>query len=161
VPAHGGCEDKKAGEYRWQRAGKDAQAAGARGFRGRDAGETAGSRVDSHEIRGLCFLYAGHDPFHGKRAAVFAKTLYGSVIQLPIGDMGLLLEACENHTHGKDSNNVTIQTCWDADRLDLGRVGIRPSPERLCTEAARDPVMLELAYHRSVRGQIVDVELIS
>jgi len=29
------------------------------GFRGRDAGETAGSRVDSHEIRGLCFLYDG------------------------------------------------------------------------------------------------------
>ena len=33
-------------------------AAGARGFRGREAGETAGSRVDSHEIRGLCFLHA-------------------------------------------------------------------------------------------------------
>jgi hypothetical protein len=30
-------------------------AAGARGFRGGDAGETGGSRVDSHEIRGLCF----------------------------------------------------------------------------------------------------------
>jgi len=30
----------------------------ARGFRGREAGETAGSRLDSPEIRGLCFLYA-------------------------------------------------------------------------------------------------------
>ncbi len=26
---------------------------------------------------------------------------------------------------------------WDADRLDLGRVGITPLPERLCTDAAR------------------------
>ena len=32
-------------------------AAGSRGFRGNDAGLMAGSWVDSHEIRGLCFLY--------------------------------------------------------------------------------------------------------
>ena len=32
--------------------------AGSGGFRGGDAGLTAGSRVDSHEIGGLCFLYA-------------------------------------------------------------------------------------------------------
>ena len=55
---HGGCEEEKAGEYRWQRAGSGPQAAGAQGFWGGDAAETAGSRLDSHEIRGLCFLYA-------------------------------------------------------------------------------------------------------
>jgi predicted transcriptional regulator len=32
--------------------------AGSLGFWGRYDGLTAGSRVDSHEIRGLCFLYA-------------------------------------------------------------------------------------------------------
>ena len=32
--------------------------AGSGGFRDREAGLTAGSRADSHEIRGLCFLYA-------------------------------------------------------------------------------------------------------
>jgi uncharacterized protein len=31
----------------------------------------------------------------------------------------------------------TLQACWDADRLDVGRVGIAPKPHRLCTEAAR------------------------
>ena len=31
------------------------------------------------------------------------------------------------------------------------RVGIKPHPNRLCTEAARDPAMLEWAYHRSLR----------
>jgi len=46
------------------------QVAGGRGFRGRDAVVRAGTRVDSHEIRGLCFLYSGHgitldvDPEH-------------------------------------------------------------------------------------------------
>jgi hypothetical protein len=33
--------------------------------------------------------------------------------------------------------DVTIQTCWDADRLDLGRVGIRPDPARMGTEAGK------------------------
>jgi uncharacterized protein len=41
-------------------------------------------------------------------------------------------------------------TCWDADRLDLGRVGIRPDPARLCNEAARHPKLLSEAYERSV-----------
>lgn len=26
-----------------------------------------------------------------------------------------------------------VQACWDADRLDLGRVGIIPDPERMGT----------------------------
>ena len=42
-------------------------------------------------------------------------------------------------------------TCWDADRLDLGRVGIRPDPRRLFTAAARSPELLSWAYQRSLR----------
>ena len=37
------------------------------GFRVREAGLTAGSLLDSHEIRGLCFLYP-------KRVAMTYKT---------------------------------------------------------------------------------------
>jgi uncharacterized protein len=50
-----------------------------------------------------------------------------------------------------------VLTCWDADRLDLGRVGIRPLAERLCTDAARQPAMLQWAYRRSLarlEGQV-------
>ena len=94
----------------------------------------------------------GHDPQHGKRAASFAESLYGSEIQIPLEDMGLLLEACATHTYGEVSENETIQTCWDADRLDLGRVGIKPDPDRLCTDAARDPLMIEWAYQRSINA---------
>ena len=32
---------------------------------------------------------------------------------------------------------ITLQASWDADRLDLGRVGIMPKPHRLCSDAAR------------------------
>jgi uncharacterized protein len=48
--------------------------------------------------------------------------------------------------------DITIQTCWDADRLDLGRVGIVPDPARLCTVAARDPDLIRWAIERSRDG---------
>ena len=32
------------------------------------------------------------------------------------------------------SGNATIDVCFDADRLDLGRVGIVPNPKRMATE---------------------------
>jgi len=45
--------------------------------------------------------------------------------------------ACEGHTYKGYHDDVTIQTCWDADRLDLGRVGITPDPDRMCTGMGR------------------------
>ena len=66
----------------------------------------------------------------------------------------MLLEACETHTSEKDSDNVTIQTCWDSDRLDLGRVGITPHPSRLCTPAARRPETIKWADGRASFGVI-------
>ena len=48
--------------------------------------------------------------------------------------------------------DITIQTCWDSDRLEFGRVGIKPSPERLCTEFARRKDVIEAAYDRSINS---------
>jgi uncharacterized protein len=50
---------------------------------------------------------------------------------------------------GRTEADNTIQTCWDADRLDLGRVGIVPDPSRLCTAAAKEPAIRAWAYQRS------------
>ncbi|TML82741.1 MAG: hypothetical protein E6G09_09645, partial [Actinobacteria bacterium] len=36
---------------------------------------------------------------------------------------------------GLTTTNPTIGCCWDADRLDLGRVGIEPDPELMSTIA--------------------------
>ena len=46
-----------------------------------------------------------------------------------------------------------MQTCYDSDRLDLGRIGveIEPDPDYLCTDVAKDPEMIVWAYERSRR----------
>ena len=93
----------------------------------------------------------GVDPGHGTRAAQFARTLAGSAFDLEPQELELLFAACHGHSDGQTVGDLTVLTCWDADRLDLGRVGIRPSPSRLCTDAARDPAILDWAYRRSVR----------
>jgi uncharacterized protein len=90
------------------------------------------------------------DPGHGERGAMFATTVRDSLIQLDDAAFWLLYEACRDHTEGLTEADVTVQTCWDADRLDLGRANIRPKPSRLCTDAARDPEVLEWAYRRSL-----------
>lgn len=94
----------------------------------------------------------GHDPGHGARAEAWLRTLRGSWIHLEDERFELLAHACRHHSDGLLEGDPTVQTCWDADRLDLGRVGIRPRPESLCTEAARDPEVLRWAYGRSLEG---------
>jgi uncharacterized protein len=91
------------------------------------------------------------DPEHGWRAARFAEELAGDVFQISQDDLKLLVLACERHSDGETEADITVATCWDADRLDLGRVGIGPRPERLCTPAARSREMIAWAYERSIR----------
>ena len=73
-------------------------------------------------------LNDGRDPQHGARAARFAATLRGSLVTLPDDEFELLRYACAFHTDGLIEADVTVQTCWDADRLDLGRIGVMPDP---------------------------------
>jgi len=79
----------------------------------------------------------GHDPDHGRRAVGFATQLRADCLELDDEDFTLLCEAIEYHSEGHLGADVTVQTCWDADRLDLERVGIQPEPHKVCTEAAR------------------------
>ncbi|HEX8204027.1 MAG TPA: hypothetical protein VF590_26360 [Isosphaeraceae bacterium] len=92
------------------------------------------------------------DPDHGPRAAEFATLLRGHLFDLPDHEFRLLHRACAGHTHERTHPDVTIRACWDADRLDLGRVGITPHPSRLCTEAARRPETLRWADGRASLG---------
>jgi uncharacterized protein len=92
-----------------------------------------------------CFAYLhdcmrmneGHDPEHGKRGAAYAKELRGCILDLADEQFEILSYACQWHTAGKHTDNITIATCWDADRLDLGRVGIIPSEQYLLTNEAK------------------------
>lgn len=96
-----------------------------------------------------CRLNDGSDPGHGSRAITFAKSLRGEYFELPDEDFELLLYACKHHTSGKTEGDITVQVCWDADRLDLGRVGVIPHPDYLCTDHAKQPDVIERALKRS------------
>lgn len=89
------------------------------------------------------------DPEHGPRAAEFAAELRGVVFDLGDAEFRLLQRACHGHTHERTHPDVTIQTCWDADRLDLGRVGVTPHPSRLCTVVAKRAETIEWADERA------------
>jgi len=92
------------------------------------------------------------DPEHGPRAAEFATELRGLFFDLDDREFRLLYRACSGHTHERTHPNITIQTCWDADRLDLGRVGITPHPSRLCTEYAKRSETIAWANGRASFG---------
>ena len=98
-----------------------------------------------------------HDPEHGPRAAELARELRGEVFQLSDREFQLLHRACAGHTHERYHPDVTIQTCWDADRLDLGRVGITPSPAYLNTEVAKRPETIKWADRRATAGFIPEI----
>ncbi len=91
------------------------------------------------------------DHLHGQRGAEFAATLRGTWIDLPDADFELLYQACALHTDGLTTADVTVQTCWDADRLDLARVFIQPRAKFLCTEAAREPEFMSWAVKRGAQ----------
>jgi uncharacterized protein len=93
-----------------------------------------------------------HDADHGLRGGEFARSLRGSLVHLDDARFELLFEACRLHTDGHTTGDPTLLACWDADRLDLGRVGITPEPDRLCTAAARE--MLRWANDRAVRHHV-------
>jgi uncharacterized protein len=78
-----------------------------------------------------CRQSEGIDRDHGQRAAVMALDLNGLCYDLNDCDLERLCDAIAGHSFGGISKDVTIQTCWDADRLDLGRVGIVPSDKYL------------------------------
>jgi uncharacterized protein len=101
-------------------------------------------------------LSDGWDREHGQRAAEFIKTLRGSLVDLSDEEFELLAFACAYHSDGLTEGDITVQTCWDADRLDLGRIGIKPNQRYLCTPAAKDPETIEWAYARSLRWRTND-----
>ncbi len=58
------------------------------------------------------------DPGHGQRAAEYAVSLNRKFFDLDCEQMDLLCAAIRGHSDGKIDPHPTIQSCWDADRLD-------------------------------------------
>ena len=89
------------------------------------------------------------DLHHGPRAAEFIRSIAGSWIKLEGHRLHKLIKACQYHSVGRLDSDITVQTCWDADRLDLGRVGTTPKSSYLGSSLARDPSFIEMALMRS------------
>ena len=85
-----------------------------------------------------CRLNDGDDLDHGPRAAEMLDRIVPSVFALDRNRLELLKQAIRHHTSGHTSPDPTIGTCWDADRLDIGRVGITPSDYYMSTAAGKE-----------------------
>jgi len=122
--------------------------------------ELTGAKVEVVQLFALFHdsrrINEGTDPGHGQRGAEFATELRGDLFDLSDADFELLRSACTAHTDGGTTGHVTVRTCFDADRLDLGRVGTYPQPGRLCTDAAKSPAMIRWADGRAAVEAVPD-----
>jgi uncharacterized protein len=84
----------------------------------------------------------GTDPDHGPRAAHSLPWL-SDVMQLSEDELNVLADACTRHSRAGRDPDATVGTCFDADRLNLWRVGTWPDPAFLSTAPARDPRRIE------------------
>ncbi len=94
---------------------------------------------------------------HGADAAEYSKTLRGTFFDLTDEEFDMLYYACEKHTDGLTEADITIQTCWDADRLDLARANIMPKDIFLCTKEAKKQETIEWATKRSLVRFVPDL----
>jgi hypothetical protein len=59
------------------------------------------------------------DMAHSTQGSELAKSMKGIYFDLPDNSLEVLREACKHHTDGQPTSNMTIVTCWNADRLRL------------------------------------------
>ncbi len=97
-----------------------------------------------------CRRNENHDPAHGHRAGSYIRKELLPYLDLSQEELELLCFACNLHTDGFTQGDITIQTCWDADRLDLMRVGIMPHCKYLCTNEAKQQEIMDWAVKNSL-----------
>lgn len=98
-------------------------------------------------------LTEGEDDAHGDRAAAFCRDLARKgLLRIGSARLQILAEACAGHERGRISTDPTVGVCWDSDRLELSRLGIRPDPALLSTSAAQAPAMQSEAWTRGRGG---------
>jgi len=110
---------------------------------------------DRGVIELFAFIHDSHreldhgDEEHGIRAAEFCKQQNGNLFNLSEARLQLLYDACFGHTTGLHHSNLTVQICWDSDRLDIGRCKEFVDPYFLGTPAAKSDNIFNSAVIRS------------
>ena len=106
------------------------------------------------------------DPEHGARGARLFRELAPSLFpELNEIDLDLIAGAIRLHNRGMTADEAVmtgelvvagegddrvitcVGSCWDADRLDLLRLGIMPHPDRMSTEAWEEVLPHALEWH--------------
>ena len=102
------------------------------------------SDVDELVVKAFAYIHdvertnESDDWQHGPRAALLVDEIRFSVLGfLNDQEIEQLKEACRLHTLRHRTEDPTVNACFDADRLDLGRVGITPNPDKMATPAGR------------------------
>jgi len=90
----------------------------------------------------------GYDREHGPRSAELALKMRGILYEISDNQFDMLYNACHFHTIKHNTGNITIDTCFDADRLDLPRAGYIPNPQKMATNDGRK--IAELALKQNV-----------
>lgn len=85
------------------------------------------------------------DDGHGRRGGFLARCLNVELMGLSDARLDLLDLACRSHTDGTTSHDPTIGVCWDADRLDLCRLGREVDPGAMSTAPGRTTSVQERA----------------
>lgn len=84
-----------------------------------------------------------HCTIHGKVAGAYVIPALLELIPLSSEQLMLTVIACTNHTSAMPNDfpmyDNTLLACFDADRLDLWRVGILPDNKYLFTDTAKLP----------------------
>ncbi len=75
----------------------------------------------------------GYDKKHGPRGAELAREVRNELLPIDDEKFAMLYLACMAHTVASRTSTVTVDTCFDADRLDLVRIGVMPDPVRMAT----------------------------
>lgn len=87
---------------------------------------------DSHRVDDGC------DMEHGPRAAKAISEIRNTLLSyLSDKEFWQLQEAIKYHTSATSHPDVTVATCFDADRLDLVRIGIQPNPQYMATPCGK------------------------
>ena len=86
-----------------------------------------------------CRKNDGYDEEHGPRAAKMIVGLRKTLLKdLSDQQFETLQKAIRLHTSTLRTGNPTIDACFDADRLDLGRVNITPDPEKMASAKGKE-----------------------
>ena len=103
--------------------------------------------VDMNVVTAFAYLHDSErkdnceDINHGKRASKLIDTIRTSLLsELNDKQITKLKQACELHTIKHRTGDITIDACFDADRMDLLRIGIKPSPNKMATLHGADLV---------------------